>query len=628
MSASDRPSGSGGVNRPHLLSSSRIALALFVLAIALFPWTGDFIDARFPTSYELRLVMRAMLLGIVVVGLNILVGFAGLVSLGQAALVGLGAHAAALLALRADMPFLACMAFAVALPAAMGAMLAFPTVRVRPLYLTVITIAFGLVFLNILREWVSLTGGASGLTGIPRPTILGERLMATRAASFNYYYVIALCLLLALWVQWALARSRYGRAMRAAAESENAARALGISVVGIRTLAFAISAGLAGLGGGLFANLALFVNYETFTFNSSIELLVMTILGGSGTLAGPVVGTAVLYAAGQVLQELQEWQTFAYGLLLVLVLFLMPEGIVGSLGKLAARLGRRGAVERQTGAWPNFLPGFTALASEGEERGQATLITRDLTLRFGGLTAVSSVTMEVASGTVHALIGPNGAGKSSLLNIVSGFYAATAGQVTLFGEALGHRAPHELARRGVARSFQNTELFGRMTVLENVLVGCHTRYRAGFFATLLRLPHFAREERAMLAEARLLLEVVGLTDFAEEAARNLPFGHQRRLEIARALALRPKLLLLDEPAAGLTHGEIEDLVALIRGLADRGMTIILVEHHVEMIMAVSDRVTVLDHGEVIADGAPAEVQANPAVIEAYFGHGAPAKVAA
>jgi ABC-type branched-subunit amino acid transport system ATPase component/ABC-type branched-subunit amino acid transport system permease subunit len=545
----------------------------------------------------------------------VLIGHAGLVSLGQAALYGLGAYVAAWLAVKQGISFLPAVAAGIVVTALFGAILAYPTVRVRGVYLAVITIAFGLVFQNILVEWLSVTGGTQGLIGIPRGEVFGVSL--TRPI---YFWVVAGSLVLAFIIQYNIIHSRYGRAMRATAQSENAARALGINIAGTRTLAFVISAALAGLAGGLYTFLNLFVNYETFTFFHSISFLLMVILGGTGTLAGPLVGASLLTYIAEILQQLREWQIFAYGVLLAVLMFVMPQGIMGTLGFLYARVTTK-ARPRQTGTWPNRSTPLKSLLDGSKPQGDVALVTEALTLRFGGLTAVDNVRLKVRAGSVHALIGPNGAGKSSVLNLISGFYTPTSGQISFFGQDITGRSSHQLARLGIARTFQNTELFGQMTVIENVLTGFSTRHRSTLAETLLRLPRFAREERAFLAEAHELLNFVGLSDFAGEEARNLPFGHQRRLEIARALALRPKLLLLDEPAAGLTHGEIEDLKALLRLLAEGDMTVILVEHHVEMVMSVSEHITVLDYGKVIASGTAEEVRSDPQVIEAYFGSG-------
>lgn len=568
-----------------------------------------------PGGYQVGLLMRCMILMIVTIGLNLVIGHAGLISLGQAALYGLGAYVAAWLALRQGVPFLPAVAAGILATALVGAALAYPTVRVRGVYFAVITLAFGLVFHNILVEWLPVTGGTQGLIGIPRGELFG--ILLVRAI---YYWIVAGCLVVAFIVQYNIIHSRHGRAMRATAQSENAARALGISIAATRTLAFIVSATLAGLAGGLYTFLNLFVNYETFTFFHSISFLLMVILGGTGTLLGPVIGTSILTYIAEILQLLGEWQIFAYGLLLLAMMFVMPRGIVGTSSAIIERLtSKLGAHE--THAWPSRTVPLAEILGEEGAPGQIAIATQELTLRFDGLTAVDEVNLQVRTGTVHALIGPNGAGKSSVLNLISGFYSPTSGSASFLGANIDGLPSHKLARRGIARTFQNTELFGQMTVLENVLVGFHAHYRNTLFETLLRLPRFVREEKRFFAQARQLLDFVGLSDYADEQACNLPFGHQRRLEIARALALKPKLLLLDEPAAGLTHGEIEDLKTLIRLLADKGVTVILVEHHVEMVMAVSDHVTVLDYGKVIASGSATKVQDDPQVIEAYFGTG-------
>ncbi len=573
--------------------------ALLAIVLVAVPLTSG-------NEYELRVFMLFLIYGIIAVGLNVLIGLTGLVSLGQAGLFALGAYTGAILAVRAGADLLLASLGAAAVAGVFGAVLAYPSVRVRGVYLAVVTIAFGLIVENVAIEWQSLTGGTTGLTSIPGPNVLGKPL-----SGYAFYGVLAVTLFLATLGAHNLKHSGHGRAMLAVAQSETAARSLGVSPTGLRTLAFVVAATTAGIAGSFYSFLNSYISPDIFTFSDSIRFLLMVILGGAASTFGPVLGAFALTYLPEVLQRFAEWQSFAYGALLLLVMFVLPNGILGTLAQLLARLRPAPRGVDPAGS----VPADVTLAG----RTPAALATHELTMRFGGLTALSRASIRVAPGEIHALIGPNGAGKSTFVNTVTGFYRPSAGAVELDGTALGGRKVHEIARLGLARTFQNTELFGDMSVLENVMVGCSAHLGYGLAGAILRTPAFRRREAACRAAAVGLLSFVGLTDCANERARVLPFGKQRRLEIARALAARPRLLLLDEPAAGLTTGEIDELEAMIRSIAALGVSVLLIEHHVDLIMAIADTVTVLDYGEVIASDRPGVVQSDPRVIEAYFG---------
>ena len=586
-----------------LITASVIALCLIVTPFVV------------QNNFQLRVIMLFLIYALVAMGLNILVGLVSLVSLGQAGIYALGAYTVGVLTVKYDWPLFATMGAAVVSSAIVGVVLAYPSVRVRGVYLAVVTIAFGLIVQNVVIDWRTVTGGTLGISNIPRANLGFGPLDTT-----GLYTLIAGIMFAAFLLHHNLIYSRYGRAMHAVAQSETAASSLGINPANQRVFAFVISAVYAGIAGALYAYLNRYVNPDTFSFSDSIRFLLMVILGGSGTTLGPLIGAGILTWIPNLLQAFGKWQLFVYGALLAAVIFLMPKGIIGTLNSwLRALMSRSRNQQQSAEPWPKASDQIAEfLRSQDQIRGPI-MATSELTIKFGGLTALSNVSLQVERASIHAIIGPNGAGKTTMLNALSGFYKPTSGVVYLNQQDIGSLTSDQVARIGLTRTFQNTELFSEMTVKENIVVAFNSRYKTGILGTLLRVPGYFREENKIDAQSVQLLDYVGLRDFAGELAKNLAFGHQRRLEIARALGLSPQILLLDEPAAGLTHAEIDELIALIRDLKSLGVTIILVEHHVDMIMAVSDHVTVLDYGEVIASGTPAQVRDDPRVIEAYFG---------
>jgi ABC-type branched-subunit amino acid transport system ATPase component/ABC-type branched-subunit amino acid transport system permease subunit len=554
-------------------------------------------------------------LGIVVfiygVGLNILAGYAGQLSLGHAALMAMGAYTTALLTKAlAPASFFAATGLHIWLgviagtiaAAAFGALLAFPALRVRGPYLAMVTIAFGWVIFKVLQEWVPVTGGDLGLASIPKAQI-GSYVFDTH----SFYYVVLALFVVALLIQHRLVTSELGLRIRAVKHSELAVSSVGINVHRLKVLVFVVSAAFAGFGGTLFAHQQNYISPDNFQFFSSVFFLLAVLFGGAGTLLGPVIGAAVLTLLPEMLHDFDKFRLIVYGVFILVTLYFLPNGVMG----LFERRPRHPPVAAgKTAVRKTPRPEFTATAG-------AALELQDISKRFGGLQALRDVSLRVAPGSIHALIGPNGAGKTTLINIVTGFYPADRGAILIDGQATSFGSMHEAAGRGIVRTFQTVKLFGDMTVLEHVIIGLarHSGSGLGLLA-----PARARSETARnRAAARELIELVGLSRFENTPANALAYGHRRLLEIARALAVRPQVLLLDEPAAGLVAEEISWLAEIILGLRATGMTVLLIEHHMDLVASISERVTVLDYGAVIADGPPAVVQRDERVIAAYLG---------
>lgn len=608
-------------------------------------------------SYGMGLLTLLVIYAIALIGLDVTVGYLGQVNLGHAAFMALGAYAAGLVTMRFGWSMAPSLALAMMVGLVAGFVLALPALRLEGPQFALATLSFASLAVILLNELEGLTNGAQGLSVI-RPPFLGLKL------SPSGFYWLCLGVLALVWLGMRnLLSSHWGRSFEALRDSPIATDAVGVSVYGRKVVAFGLGSSLGALAGGLYAFDFQYIQPDGFRYDFMVILLLGVVLGGRKSLwgaflgavliallpnllstrsifqgiaavgflsslvvawksshggraisfqaAAPVVATGLMFAGGFAVQNLEDWRKAVFALILFAVVVGLPEGVMGFVEKFLADLFH---VRRQPLPSPADLE---AVLPTQPASNAVLLAVSGLSCRFGGLLALDALDLEVRAGQIHGLIGPNGSGKSTAINVISGLYPSSAGLVLLDGRPLPRGNLVRAARAGIARTFQNIQLFLELTALENVMVALRRTYRLPMMLVMAGLGQ--REEATARAEALALLTLVGLAALAGTKAKDLPYGAQRFLEIARALACRPRLLILDEPAAGLSAPDIKVLMGIMARIRQRRISVILIEHHMDIVTEVCDHVTVLDGGKVIASGTPAEIQHDAEVIRAYFG---------
>ncbi len=562
--------------------------------------------------------------------LNIVLGEVGLFDLGHTGFYAIGAYVTAILNTQFHLPILLLLPIAALVSGLFAWIVTAPVIHLKGDYLCIVTIGLGeIIRLTMINNPFGLTGGPNGINGIDGPSFI-----VPIVSSRQFYYLIWGLIAVITFGLIRLQRSRVGRAWNYIREDETAAEALGVDVRHYKLAAFVLGAALAGIAGNVYASKQMSVSPESFTFMESSLLFCIVLLGGLGSIPGTMLGAVAITVFPEIFRPFAKYRLMFFGLALLLMMIFKPAGFLPRVRDSGETLRKAlgGKRHRQpvsdaqadsesgVGAASDATSGAGSAAGAPEPASDLSLLeVKDVTLSFGGVTAVADMDACVSKGRITALIGPNGAGKTTLFNLITGIYKPLKGEISFKAEKISGERPHEIVKKGIARTFQNIRIFPTLTCLENVLCGQHCRGKAGFIGSIFRLPSQRREEESMLACADRCLERVGLAESADKLASSLPYGKRRYLEIARALAVNPDLIVLDEPSSGLNDAETEDLSRLLLSLLADGLSILLIEHDMNLVDMVSDHVIVMQTGRKIAEGEMCDIRLNPLVIEAYLG---------
>jgi branched-chain amino acid transport system permease protein len=609
----ETPAAQWGASRANRLGAAGTigtALPFLVLLVVgvLFPLFGG--------GYWGLIATRACVYWVLVAGLNLVVGFAGQIAIGWVALLTLGAYTTSVLTagnVMEPLPAYLALAIAGVVGAVFGLIIGLPALRLRTFYFAITTLGFATIVTQVALAWQSVTGGGVGVPGpvFPEPF----------SSQWGFYYFCFGLAAICTWMTVNVGGSRFGRALTAIRDAEVAAEACGISKPALLRTVFLFSGAVAAVAGGLFASLQSYITPDAFTLDLSVLFFISILIGGRGSVLGPLLGTILLTVLPEFAAPLVAWSTFLYAVLLLVIVLAIPGGIAEILDfKNRRPLESDRAIIPRPDLLPRLLGApMSPVQGECPAPGAGALTLEGVALSFGGVHAIEALDLEIRPGQVHGLIGPNGSGKTTTLNVISGYYAQQRGTVRLNGTTLPVLNRSQRARMRIARTFQTPRIVGSASVLDNVMIGGTIDGQGTFVESLLSLPRHRRDEVMLRDAAMLALAAVGLERLAAVRADRLQHSELRFTEIARALMLRPAFLLLDEPAAGLSADEIRRLGALLLAIAREGTGVLLVEHHADLIFDICHHVTVLNLGRMLAAGTPAEIRSHREVVHAYLG---------